>query len=92
MNLEARKLPSWFAACIILWPAVLWLLGVIAAQIVLLNGCTLTARGPEECLMLGFDVGEWVYPLWALGFFLVYVLIWIPIGLLLVGIIRLFLK
>jgi hypothetical protein len=76
------------ALIVVLWPAGLWLIGFFVAQLARLNGCKIWARGPEECLFLGMDVGEYIYPLWSLGFYLLGVFLWIPIGLILLGVIR----
>ncbi|MDO6800708.1 hypothetical protein [Shimia thalassica] len=34
------------------------------------------------------DVGEYIYPLWSSGYYLLGVFLWIPIGLILLGVIR----
>ena len=88
MNDGRRELPAFAAVLIVLWPALLWIAAFTVAQIAQLNGCVIWARGPEECKFLGADIGEFLYPLWALGFSLLYVFLWIPIGLILLGVIR----
>lgn len=84
-----KYVPTFLALFVVLWPAFLWLFALLIAQLARFNGCTIWARGPEECLFLGADVGEYIYPLWALGFYLLYVFLWVPIGLILLGLIRL---
>ena len=79
---------SYLALLVVLWPVGLWLIGFIVAQLAWLNGCKIWARGPEECLILGTDVGAYIYPLWSLGIYLLGVLVWIPLGLILLGILR----
>lgn len=83
-----RELPGLVAVLIVLWPALLWVTAFAVAQVARLNGCIIWARGPEECIFLGADIGEYLYPLWALGFSLIYVFLWVPIGLILLGVIR----
>jgi hypothetical protein len=73
---------------IVLWPAVLCAIGFLVYLLALLNGCKLTARGPEECMFLGTDFGEVIYPLWGLGIYLVYAFLWIPVGLIILAIAR----
>jgi hypothetical protein len=76
------------ALIVVFWPAGLWLIGFFVAQLARLNGCKIWARGPEECLFLGMNVGENIYPIWSLGVYLMGVFLWIPIGLILLGVIR----
>lgn len=82
---HARYLPL----LIVMWPAILWLAAFAVSLIVRLNGCKISARGPEECIFLGADVGELIYPLWAMGYYLMFAFLWVPIGLIILGIIRL---
>ncbi len=88
MTDEKRDLPRFVAVLIVLWPALIWVVAFSVAQVARLNGCVIWARGPEKCMFFGSDIGEFLYPLWALGFSLLYVFFWIPIGLILLGIIR----
>lgn len=85
---SAKEVNSFTSVLIVLWPAILWGCGFIVSLIARWNGCKISARGPEECLFLGADVGEFLYPLWSLGFFLIYVFLWVPIGLIILGIVR----
>ncbi len=48
-------------------------------------GCEISARGASPCWVLGTDIGEAIYPLWALGYLLIPVIGWIPLGLLILG-------
>lgn len=73
---------------IVLWPAVLWAVGYLVYLLALLNGCKVTAKCPEECIFLGADFGEVIYPLWALGFYLGYAFLWMPVGLIVLAIAR----
>ena len=73
---------------IVLGPAILWLIGFAVAQLARLKGCKIWAKGPEECIILGADIGEFIYPLWSLGFYLLFVFLWVPIGLIILGILR----
>ncbi len=84
------------ALLIVLWQAGVWVIGFIAylllrliAYLLLrLKGCNISARGPEECLIWGADFGEYIYPLWSLGFYLMGTFLWVPIGLILLGLLR----
>ncbi|ETX13560.1 hypothetical protein OCH239_09785 [Roseivivax halodurans JCM 10272] len=61
-------------------PAAVWLAGFALSCILVLAGCGLHAAGPQECIVFGRDIGEDIYPLWAVGFFLPAVLVWAAIG------------
>lgn len=76
------------ALLIVLWPAGVWVIGFIAYLLLRLKGCNISARGPEECLIWGADFGEYIYPLWSLGFYLMGTFLWVPIGLILLGLLR----
>lgn len=80
-----------FWGLLVFWPAVLWLAAFAAAMLTRAHGCTLSAAGPSPCIVFGADLGETLYPLWALGYLLPYVFFWIvPAGTLwlIVGFIR----
>jgi hypothetical protein len=62
---------------LVLWPAILWILAFGIATIARMSGCDISAMGPSPCIVLGVDVGEDIYPLWALGLFAGFVLIWV---------------
>jgi hypothetical protein len=85
---EHKDLSSLTAILIVLWPAGLCLLGFIVLLIANVNGCKVSAQGPSPCILLATDIGEYIYPLWALGYYLFYAFLWVPIGLILLGIIR----
>jgi hypothetical protein len=76
------------ALLIVLWPAGLWSIGFIAYLLLRLNGCNISARGPEDCLIWGADFGEFIYPFWSLGVYLMAAVLWGPIGLILLGLLR----
>ena len=82
------RISNILAFIVVLWPAGLWVIGFIVVQLAHLNGCKVWARGPEECLLLGVDFGEYLYPLSALGYYFVGIFLWVPIGLILLGFIR----
>lgn len=88
MNGKTRNLPRYVATLIVAWPAYLWIIAFVIGQIANLNGCTIWALGPEECMFFGADIGDFLYPLWALGYWAVLVVFWIPIGWILVRIIE----
>lgn len=71
MQNNVDKVSAPLALLIVLWPVGLWLIEFCVYLLVRLNGCTLSAVGPQECLILGADIGEHVYPLWSLGFQLI---------------------
>jgi hypothetical protein len=73
---------------IVLWPVVLWAIGFLVNVLALLNGCKITANGPEECMFLGADFGGFIFPLFGLGVYLVYAFLWIPVGLIILAIVR----
>ena len=83
-----RGLSSLALVVIVMWPGMLWLIGLGAAMIARLGGCSISARGPEPCLLLGLDLGGALYPLFGLGIYLIYVVLWIPLGLVIVGLLR----
>ncbi|WP_316015790.1 hypothetical protein [Roseobacter sp. HKCCA0434] len=88
MRDRKKELPGSVAALIVFWPAVL---GVIVFALLLLarlGGCVVSARGPEECRQFGVDIGGLLYLVSNPGYFVLYTFLWIPIGLILVGIIR----
>ncbi len=89
MSKQTVTEPSrWVALLIVTWPALLWLSGLAVSLAAQSYGCTISARGPEPCIVFGRDYGEFLYPLWALGFSVIYVLLWLPIGLVLLGLLR----
>lgn len=73
---------------IVLWPAALWCFGLCLSLAIRLYGCTISARGPEACIVAGYDIGVFVYPLFGLGFYLIYVFLWMPVGLIIVFLLR----
>ena len=77
-----------FGALFVLAPALLWLLLLLISILLRMYGCTIWARGPEQCIVFGLDIGAQIYPLWALGYLLIPAVLWIPIALLLVALIR----
>jgi hypothetical protein len=82
-----RKGLSWRATFLIkFWPALIWILAFLVVLLANLYGCTISARGPEECRVLGVDIGGALYPLWALGYYLVLVVFWVPVGVMIVAI------
>lgn len=85
---SAKEVNSSISVLIVLWPAILWGCGYSVSLIASWNGCKIWARGPEECIFFGTDVGEFIYPLWSLDFFLLYVFLWVPFGLIILGIVR----
>ncbi|KIC09996.1 hypothetical protein RA19_12565 [Leisingera sp. ANG-M1] len=88
MQQEDKELPAWLSLLILLWPLALWVAGFIISQAAQTGGCKIWAKGPEECIFLGTNIGELIYPLWSLGFYLPFVLLWVPCGLIILGIIR----
>jgi len=70
---------------IVFWPALIWLGAYTVVSIANLFGCKIWARGPEQCILLGVDIGPALYPLWAMGYYLGAVVAWIPIGLCIVA-------
>lgn len=76
----------------VFWPAAIWSVGAIIAVTAILSGCEITARGPEECVRFGADIGELIYPLWSLGFFLPIVIIWVAVTSPIVELVRLSLR
>ncbi len=92
-NLELQREPnrgllSLAIVVIVMWPVMLWLIGLGVAMIARLGGCSISAHGPEPCLRFGVDQGGALYPLFGLGLYLIYALLWIPLGLGIVGLIR----
>lgn len=73
---------------IVLWPCVLLLLAILILVLASMKGCRVSARGPEVCMVFGRDIGEQLYPLWAMGYYFVLSLLWVPAGLLLLGVLR----
>lgn len=62
---------------IILWPAILWVIAFGIAILAGLNGCEISAQGPSPCVVFSSDFGDSLYPLWALGYYLLGVVFWI---------------
>jgi len=89
---EDSNISSKAMIAIVGWPIFAWLLGLLIALLANLGGCKISAQGPQPCEVLGLDLGAALYPLWGLGFYLLYALLWIPIGLAIVGLIRAFRK
>lgn len=88
MPKKSGELSGFLTLLIVFWPAGLWVIGFLVAQVAQASGCKIWAKGPEECLVFGADVGEFIYPLWSLGFYLLGVFLWVPIGLIILGILR----
>ena len=80
MKKEGGGISMFFAVALVLWPAALWLVAFAVAFVAGRSGCKIWARGPEECMVLGMDIGEYLYPLWAMGYYMLGVILWIPIG------------
>ena len=87
-NQQEKEVSRFVSIFIVLWPAILWACGYVVAQIARWNGCKILARGPEECILFGADFGELIYPLWSLGFYLLFVFLWVPFGIIILGIVR----
>ncbi|MBO9477354.1 hypothetical protein J7382_07400 [Shimia sp. R11_0] len=87
---EDSTISSKAMIAIVCWPVFVWLIGGIIAFLASLGGCQISSQGPQPCEILGLDLGAVLYPLWGLGFYLLYVFLWIPIGLVIVGLIRAF--
>ena len=62
MEKENGEVTGIYSFLIVLWPAIFWVFGFLAAQVARLNGCKVWAKGPVECIFLGSDIGELVYP------------------------------
>ena len=77
-----------FIVLFVLGPALLWLLLLLISMLLRMYGCTIWAKGPEQCIVLGTDIGAQIYPLWGLGYSLIPAVVWIPIALLIVGLLR----
>lgn len=77
-----------FVVLFVLGPALLWLLLLLISVLFRMYGCTIWARGPEQCIVFGIDIGPQIYPLWGLGYSLIPAVLWIPIALLIVGLSR----
>jgi hypothetical protein len=62
---------------LVLWPAILWVTAFGVATIAGLGGCEISARGPNPCIVASTDIGDYLYPLWALGHWAVIALLWV---------------
>ena len=60
----------------------LWLIALGVATAARLHGCKIWAAGPEPCFVFGVDLGENLYPLWALGYYFVAAALWVGPALL----------
>jgi len=70
-------------ALFVLWPLILWLAAFAVGLSAHWYGCEISARGSSPCVVLGRDIGEQLYPLWAMGYFFGFALLWmIPAALL----------
>ena len=65
---------SW--ALFVLWPLILWLVALALGLLARWYGCEISARGPSPCVVLGHDLGEQLYPLWAMGYYFGFALLW----------------
>ncbi len=88
MTRENTEIPAFLSIEIVLWPAIFCILGFVVATAASLYGCTISAQGPKECVLLGVDIGGFLHPLWALGIYVVYAFIWVPIGLVILALVR----
>jgi heme/copper-type cytochrome/quinol oxidase subunit 2 len=67
----------------------LWAVGFALVQIATLAGCKTLAKGPETCLVLGADMGGLLYNMLLMSWFLLAgAIFWVPIGLVLIAVIR----
>jgi len=75
--------PRLLVMALVFWPWLIIVLELIVIWLATAWGCTISSRGPETCMVLGHDIGERLYPLWSVGFQLVYSLFWVVPGIIL---------
>lgn len=86
---DPDELPGWLSVLILTWPALLWAVGFAVFQIATLTGCKTLAKGPEACTVLGADIGGLLHSLlWMSWFLLAGAIFWLPIGLVLIALVR----
>ena len=61
---------------------IFWPLAIILFQYLIIlsanaYGCKIWALGPEVCMVFGFDIGGFLYPLWTLGYQMALALFWV---------------
>lgn len=86
---DPDEIPGWLSVLILTWPALLWAVGFALVQIATLGGCKIWAKGPETCTVLGADMGGLFYNMFLMSWFLLAgAVFWMPIGLVLIGLVR----
>ncbi len=64
-------------ALCVFWPAIIIILEIAVAAFVTGMGCTISAAGPQPCMILGLDIGPSVYGLFSVGYQVIFALMWI---------------
>ena len=63
---------------LIFWPWIIIFLEFVVLIIAKTFGCSISARGPSPCHFLGLvDIGEYLYPLWSIGYQIAFSLFWV---------------
>lgn len=88
MDDRPEDVSSWFAVLVVLLPIIVCLFGFLVTMIAKLYGCATSTRGPEECTLFGVDIGQFLYFSFGLQFYFLLAFLWIPIGLIILGLAR----
>lgn len=61
----------------VFWPLIPIAFMIIVLLFITLIGCEFSALDSSECIVFGTDIGEWIYPFWAVGYLAAFSLVWI---------------
>jgi len=68
-------------ALCVFWPAIVIALEIVVAAFVTGMGCTVSAAGPQPCIVMGIDIGPSIYGLFSIGYQMIFALMWIVTAL-----------
>ncbi len=80
---------KYYVYALVFWPIPILLLEILILIWAESRGCTIWARGPEPCIVLGRDIGEHLYPLWSVGYQAMFGIGWVIDALLIWGLVKL---
>ena len=84
---DFRRMRIFLAACVF-FPWILIGLELVVLMFVQSQGCSVSSRGPEPCIIFGRDVGDALTGLSSIGYHIAFSFLWVLPGLLIWGLIE----